>query len=649
MENLALVLEKVERLLVGFVMKEFEEIICNMKLVFVLLLVLIPIRLYTQNSTNRIIISKGTVINCLKLNGYVVVDTDEKVVFDKCDIYATSGIERDYQIYINNKCANVEIKNSRIHCDNHSVRYGIYAPHQIKSLVIKNCEFDGFSEIAINCPNRIETAKIESNEIHDIGTLELRNGKYRKNSIGIRINKNLDDINPDFSQYDGQSIVIKDNVIRNLISFYTESNDAIECHGILVYGNNVMIDGNTVENMMAGTTKENISVFCGSEHEGIYVKGDNCTISNNILRNACGNTGSEGAIAVKWFGKGGRIVNNKIYQCFGNAIWTQCRDVDICNNQIYYTKFPEGVKGKIDRFYGVYNYVRTSWLIPIHKNKKYETNINNNSFNFEDVDDINGFVMSFDNNIDDINIIGNTISISGYIQLFRIFEKGKGNGIKRTVKIQGNEIEKAYPVRNAEYVQQDILIGCGNDSTSTLSLVISNNDIKYRKTTGTYSHMGNVLRNYKSEEKIQVYFSNNTFSLPQYISSDFLLLEKGMRHIEFAQNTINTHLDRLINVGSNNGICDVILKSNNIGANMGVIQLHKDSRIGDFTFDKNIGNSSVTIICADKECTIDNLPCNVTIKGNRIKILEIVNNIMELKVRGKLKVEKHGDSVPSLR
>lgn len=638
MENLALVLEKMERLLVGFEIKCFEEVLSKMKLVLVLLLVLIPIKSYTQNSTDRIIISKGAVINGLKLNGYVVVDTDQKVVFENCDIYATSGTDRDYQIYINKESANVEIINSRIHCDNHSVRYGIYAPHQIKSLVIKNSEFDGFSEIAINCANRIKTAIIESNEIHDIGTFELRNGNYRKNSIGVRINKNLDDKNPDYSQYDGQSIVIKDNVIRNLISYYTESNDAIECHGILVYGNKVLIDGNTVENMMAGTTKENLSIFCGSEHEGIYVKGDNCTISNNLLRNACGNTGSEGAIAVKWFGKGGRIVNNKVYQCFGNAIWTQCRNVYICNNQIYYTKLPEGAKGKIDRYYGVYNYVLTSLLIPIHKNKKYETNINNNIFNFEDVDNLNGFVMSFDNNIDDINIVGNTITVDGYIQLFRIVEQDRGSGIKRTVRVKDNIIDKPYPVRNTSYIQQDIIIGCANNTTSTLSVVISHNVIKYRKTTGTYSHIGNVLRNYKADENIQVCFSNNIISLPQYIPSDLTLLEKGLKHIEFKKNSINTQLDRLINVGSNNETCDVILKSNNIGANIGIIQLHKDSGIGDFRFDKNRGNSSITIICTDKDCTTDNLPYNYTVKGNRIKALEIKNDKKDLKVRGKVKI-----------
>lgn len=583
---------------------------------------------------NRIIIRKGVILEDFDLDGYLVIDTKEKVVLRNCNVYLSSCSAGDYLLMINKPNANIDILNCKIHSDNHNIRYGIYTPYQIESFNVKNCEFYGFREIAINCSNRIIDGILESNYIHDIGSYELKNGNFSTNAIGIRINKNLEDNNRDYSLYDGMTIKIKNNIIKNLYSYYTTINDAIESHGILVYGNNYLIEGNTIENLLAGTSAMDLSVYCGYEHEGIYVKGDNCTITNNVLRNACGNIGSEGAIAVKWNGLGGRIANNEIYQCFGNGIWSQCRGVEISNNQIHYEVPPPLPGKKIDRFYAIYNYVVTKEFIPIHRATKYESNIVGNVLTFEGVDNLNGFVISIDNNIDDINISNNTITVAGFIQLFRISEQGRGKEIKRKIRIQGNEIKKAYPVRNDDYVQQDILIGCSNDSESTLTLELLDNNIRYNKQDGPYLYIGNGLRNYRSDEKIHIVMQNNFFSLPQYISSDFILLENGVALVNVFKNTFELHLERLINANLTDGKCDVSIKSNQFMCNLRILKLNKSSRLNDLYFENNIdtSNSIITLISSEKD--IDDQINNLSVTGNTIKALNYTDDKKRIKTRG---------------
>ena len=399
-----------------------------------------------------------------------------------------------------------------------------------------------------------------------------------------------------------------------------------------------MIDGNTVENLLAGTTSEDLSVYCGAEHEGIYVKGDNCTITNNVLRNACGNSGSEGAIAVKWNGLGGKIANNEIYQCFGNGIWSQCRGVDIMNNQIHYTAPPSLSNTKIDRFYGIYNTVFTRNFIPIHAAQKYESNINGNVISFDGVDNLGGFVISIDNNLDNINIKDNSITVDGYVQLFRLVEQDSGRGIKRSVIIKGNEIIKPYPVRNDDYVQQDVLIGCGNDIKSTLTIRISDNTIKYQRVDGPYMHIGNVLRNYRSDERIQIVMQNNKLSLPQYISSDFFLLENGVTFVDISKNAFNMQLENLINANLTDGKCDVSIKSNLFECNMGILKLRKNSRLKDLIFKDNLdsSNSEITIISSERD--LDNQLNNLTITGNSIKALNFTDNKKRIRTRGSSRI-----------
>lgn len=601
------------------------DVLWGIRVTLVLLLLATTSISYAQNPIDRRIVSHGTILDGLTFNGYVVVETDEKVVLKNCDIHVTNDTDRDYQIYINKANANIEIVNTKIHCDNHTVRYGIFAPYQIESLVVKDSEFYGFSEIAINCLNRINHAIIESNEIHDIGTITLKNGKYRRNSIGIRINKNLDDINPNYSLYKGMSVVIKNNVIRNMVSYYTERNDAIEGHGILAYGNDFVIDGNTVENLMAGTTSENLSFFCGSEHEGIYVKGDNCIISNNVLRNACGNNGSEGAIAVKWTGVGGKIVNNHIYQYFGNGIWSQCRGVDISNNQIHYLALPVSADKKIDRFYGIYNYVVMKNHIPVHNATKYVSNIEGNDISYEGVDNLNGFVVSIDNNVDDINISNNSISVDGFVQLFRLGEQDSGKGVKRTVKIQGNNIEKPYPVRNDEFVQQDILIGCRNDQQSILTLSISGNEIRYNRIEKPYKHIGCVLRNYRCDENIHILMNNNTVSLTQYIPQSCFRIEDGVRILDISNNRINANLRRLVDVCNTERVCDISIKKNLFGASIGVVQLANGAKVNNLKFSDNIGvqNVTVTILPTLSSNMSSSYLGKLFVKGNKFKSMRI--------------------------
>lgn len=636
MENLALGMAKMERLFIKY--KNKSRVL--------LLALLLSLGAYSQNTTavvnvprqyyghdfinkNRIIIQRGAILNNVTINGFVFIDTDEKVVLNNCDIFSDSEQERDYLLCINKENANVELINCIIHCDSSSVRYGLYIPHQVKSLCVKNCEFYGLSEIAINCVNRVVNASIEANYIHDTGTYKLKDGVYHKNSTGIRIFGNLDDVNPDYSLYDGMSISIRNNIIRNLISYYVDDNDAIESHGIIVYGNNVCIDNNIIENLIAGKSADDLSIYCGSEHEGIYVKGDNCTISNNMLRNACGNYGSEGAIAVKWNGLGGRIVNNKIYQCFGNGIWSQCRGVDISNNQIRYIAPPVSNDKIIDRFYGIYNYVVTKNFIQIHKATKLASNIKKNSISYVGVDNLRGYVVSIDNNIDDINICNNSIFVDGFVQLFRLVEQGTGKGIKRKVTIQGNNIEKPFPVRNDDFVQQEIIIGCGNDQQSILTLSISGNQIRYRRVEEPYMHIGLVLRNYRCDENIHILMNNNTISLPQYIPQTCFRIEDGVRLLDISNNIIDTHLRRLVDVCNTERECDIIIKKNQFGASVGVLQLSKGAKIRNLKFCNNRGEQGVevTLLPALSTNMADSYFGNLYIKGNKFKSMKICEGV----------------------
>lgn len=633
MENLALGMAKMERLFIEYKAKSW---------VLLLALLLLSVGADAQNTTavvnvpglyyehnfvnkNRIIIQRGSVLNNVTINGYVFIDTDEKVVLNNCDIYSDSEQERDFLLCINKENGNVELNHCKIHCENFSVRYGLYTPRQVKSLCVRNCEFYGLSETAINCSNRVVSANIEANYIHDIGTYKLKDGKYHKNSTGIRIYGNLDDVKPDYSLYDGMSISIRNNNIRNLISYYVDDNDAIESHGIIVYGNNVCIDSNTIEDLLAGKSADDLSIYSGSEHEGIYVKGDHCLITNNVLRNACGNYGSEGSIAVKWNGLGGRIVNNKIYQCFGNGIWSQCRGVDISNNQIHYMAPPVLDDKKIDRFYGIYNYVVTKNYIPIYKATKHTSNIKRNNISYVGVDNLRGYVVSIDNNIDDINICNNSISVDGFVQLFRLVEQGTGKGVKRTVTIQGNYIEKPFPVRNDYFVQQDFMIGCGNDQQSILTLSIADNEIRYRRVEKPYMHIGLVLRNYRCDENIHILMKNNTMSLPQYIPQTCFRIEDGVRLLDISNNKIDTHLRRLVEVCNTERECDIIIKKNQFGANIGVIQLSEGAKIKNIKFCNNRGeqDAEVTLLPDLSTNFADSYFGNLYVKGNRFKSMII--------------------------
>ena len=81
------------------------------------------------------------------------------------------------------------------------------------------------------------------------------------------------------------NIIIRYNHFEDFVTVPSIVQEATYSRGILVYGNNLLINGNTLENIKGGLG-----------HEGIYVKGDyNTYITNNQLTNA----GDEGCITVK--------------------------------------------------------------------------------------------------------------------------------------------------------------------------------------------------------------------------------------------------------------------------------------------------------------------------------------------------------------
>ena len=141
-----------------------------------------------------------------------------------------------------------------------------------KKLSINNCLFNGFkrSGIEINAtPFGSELEKITINNCVIHGT-EIELGSKR----GIQLGNNNERVS---------NVIVSNCKIRNLSGF--ENN---EVKGILVYGNNILIQSNTIDS---------IYNTGGDDAEGIYVKATNVRILNNYLKNA--GSSHDGVITIK--------------------------------------------------------------------------------------------------------------------------------------------------------------------------------------------------------------------------------------------------------------------------------------------------------------------------------------------------------------
>lgn len=129
-------------------------------------------------------------------------------------------------------------------------------------------------------------------EISNNNFLDLGSPLLQKQSNAIRLGNSWFDYHTD--KEIGDFRIFNNRIMNVFCGQYMKGREGYECHGILVIGNRVEINGNHIENVYNGGVAGNPRIKTGSE--GIYVKANDCRIYNNTLINA---GFGEGAISVK--------------------------------------------------------------------------------------------------------------------------------------------------------------------------------------------------------------------------------------------------------------------------------------------------------------------------------------------------------------
>lgn len=207
--------------------------------------------------------------------------------------------------------------NGFLYCQNPDIQKGIF------NLIIKGCSFDGFASYAVSLRCAVNNGTISDNEFSNIG--------YDSNSnvcailCGYQDEKNI-------TTAPAKDLLISNNIISDIISSKGAMEESSEGHGILIYGSNIRIRGNTVRNLYGGGRKaENFD--SGYDHEAIYIKASDSVIEGNTVINGCGGSG-DGAITAKGRSNNTKIINNEIIGTFGSGIYTSADGVIISGNRI---------------------------------------------------------------------------------------------------------------------------------------------------------------------------------------------------------------------------------------------------------------------------------------------------------------------------
>lgn len=291
--------------------------------------------------TGSITVTFECSIHRLNLAGTIDINTTQQVSIIDSIIESSNS---EYAIRSIIDYSNLIVNNTKISSDGTS-DMAIYTQNLINNWDITQCAISGFKRAGIYTINEAVSINVERCNIYNIGH-EVK--QTYKGAQAIKIGTNG-------TERKGSIVHISNNSLKDIFTPYLTDNDATECHGILVYSDDVVIEGNVIENLY-GVTAGVKSVLSGTEHEGIYVKGSNPTIRNNRIINACGNVSSDGAIAVKWNGVGGIIEGNYIEHYGGYGIYTQLQGVVISNNTVIikdYRTLNEPTKGA-QRVAGIY-------------------------------------------------------------------------------------------------------------------------------------------------------------------------------------------------------------------------------------------------------------------------------------------------------
>lgn len=193
---------------------------------------------------------------------------------------------------------------SFLNCSFSGIEKPVFAPISNTSQTLTGIRISGnrFSQ----CTAGVELfARLNDVVITNNQFLNLGNKNLQKQSNAVRLGNTAQNYHIDKSLGD---YTITGNTFRNIFCGQNlQGGEGFECHGIFALGNRITIRGNNLENIYNGGVKQSTRIRTGSE--GIYVKANQCQITENTLINA---GFGEGSIAVKGFNTDVSISGNTI-------------------------------------------------------------------------------------------------------------------------------------------------------------------------------------------------------------------------------------------------------------------------------------------------------------------------------------------------
>ena len=193
---------------------------------------------------------------------------------------------------------------------------GIYQKKKGDYIKISNSTFSGFNHFIIDFKNTC-SGEFCGNSISDCGT-----SKYN-HVVMLWLGDGAHD--SFVNQW-----TIRDNHFGKMVAPYSDRDDSREAHAILIYGNNNIIENNTIQEFVSANSER---FRPGKDAEGIYIKGSFNKIINNSLLNCIGSS-PDGAITIKLPANDNIIDSNSIFHDEGVGIQCYSDNSIISKNKV---------------------------------------------------------------------------------------------------------------------------------------------------------------------------------------------------------------------------------------------------------------------------------------------------------------------------
>jgi hypothetical protein len=263
-------------------------------------------------------IGKITINKNLHIENLTILDTTTNNIFNITpSSFSNITIRNVAADNTNSNFTNNSRADAFLFCSNSTQTIGI------NWIEISNCVFSHFASYIARLDCYVKGGVIKENRITEIG--------YDTNpNVRVFFGGYQDVDNNVTAPF--ANVVIKDNYIENIYSAYGATHDTTECHGMLLYGDNLKVINNTVKNLYGGGRLQ-ANLESGYDHEAIYLKATNSIIDGNRVSNGAGNY-SDGAITVKGTADNTKIINNIIDGLYGNGIYSNSWEIPIYNNTV---------------------------------------------------------------------------------------------------------------------------------------------------------------------------------------------------------------------------------------------------------------------------------------------------------------------------